>query len=168
MSNSQQTNKIAFRIPETIFGSVDLTRLIRELESLDDFLYQANLRTPGSNITPPRTSKVLSEVSEMNNLSLLEATHRKSLIQALTQLQEVAPKIHISFATEPSQSFMEEIVRWYRSNINSFVLVNVGLQPSIVVGCTVRSTNKFFDMSLRNRFSQSRDVLIKKLEEANG
>lgn len=167
MSKLQQENKVVFRIPETIFGTTDLSRLIRELESLDDFMYQATLRTPGSNITPPRTSKVLNEVSEMNGLSLLEASHRKSLVQALTQLQDIAPTVHISFASEPSQSFLEEIVRWYRSNINSLILINVGLQPSIVVGCTVRTTNKVFDMSLRNRFDKSREILIKKMEEVN-
>jgi F0F1-type ATP synthase delta subunit len=39
------------------------------------------------------------------------------------------------------------------------VLVQIGLQPNLGAGCVVRTTNKYFDMSLRTKFFDSRDKL---------
>jgi hypothetical protein len=155
------------QLPDRIAGSSDLAKTQRELEKVDDFLYQTNLRMPGRPVTLPKSSKMLDDLAEINGVSLLEETNRKKLLEALASLAESSPAIHISFASEPSNSFLEKIVSWSRENIHPYVLVNVGLQPSVIVGCELRTTNKVFDMSLRNKFEQMHDVLVKKLEEVN-
>ncbi|HEX5798107.1 MAG TPA: hypothetical protein VFX79_02025 [Candidatus Saccharimonadales bacterium] len=155
------------KLPNRIAGTSDLAKTQRELEKVDDFLYQTNIRMPGRPVTLPKSSKMLDDLAEINGVSLLEEADRKELLQALEKLSETAAVMHISFAAEPSNSFLEKIVDWARTNIDPFVLVNVGLQPSVIVGCEVRTTNKVFDMSLRNKFEHMHDVLAKKLGEIN-
>ncbi len=157
----------SLKLPDRLSGTADLTRTQRELEKVDDFLYQTNIRMPGRPVTLPKSSKILDELVEMNGISLLNEADRKKLLEALEKLSEISPVVHISFASEPSSSFLQKIVSWSRRSIYPYVLVNVGLQPSVIVGCEVRTTNKVFDMSLRNKFEQMHEVLAEKLEEIN-
>jgi F0F1-type ATP synthase delta subunit len=69
----------------------------------------------------------------------------------------------MSFAADPSASFSAKIVGWLRANIHPLSLLEIGLQPTIAAGCIVRTTNKVFDLSLRNRFSEHTELLLKSL-----
>lgn len=168
MSKEKKENKeFKLKLPNRLSGTSDLAKTQRELEKVDDFLYQTNLRMPGRPVTLPKSSKMLDDLAEANGVSLLEEDDRRKLLVALEKTAENSPIMHISFAAEPSNSFLEKIVGWSRENIDPHILVNVGLQPSVVVGCEVRTTNKVFDMSLRSKFEQMHDVLAKKLKEVN-
>jgi len=165
--SEQKQNTAVFQLPNNLTGLVDLSRLIRELEELDDFMYQTSIREPGSAMRLPRMSKLLDEIAINNHYSLLDSDQRKKLLKALKTIEEHASVIHISFAVDPTTNFMKKIVTWMRENFDRYVMVEVGLQPTISVGCVVRTNNKIFDMSLRNRFSEHRDVLVKKISEAS-
>lgn len=155
--------KIFILTPE-IISSLDIGRLIREAEKLDDFLYQTTLRSPGTSMTMPKTTRTLEKLAETNGISLVESTHRKHLIGNLQALRISGKKIHISFAVEPSPAVVQKIVAWMRSNIDPNLIIEVGIQPNISVGCVVRTTNKIFDMSLRSRFKNSKAKLAELLE----
>lgn len=166
MSNTEH-EKNAIEFPGKLSGAIDLARIIRELDVLSQSLQQASIRTPGENVQLPKTSKLLEEVAALNKVSLLDSNQREQFLDLLKSIKNHAPVIHIAFATEPSSQFVSKITSWMRSNISPIILVDVGLQPAITAGCTVRTTNKVFDMSLRHRFAESRGVLVKKLTEAN-
>lgn len=169
MSDSQtKTRKVTFKLPDKIVGSTELIRIMRELDDLDDFLYQTNLRSPGTSVSLPKYTKTLDELADINQISLLKEPERKKLIEVLKQLEKQSPTMHISFAVEPSPAFKQKIVAWAREQLHPYILVNVGLQPSVVVGCEVRTTNKIFDMSLRNRFKETRKILVEELEKNDG
>src|SRR3989344_2951456 len=91
-----------FVLPEDLISSVDLARTLRELVALDESLYQANLRAPGQSTKVGRSSRILEDVAAHNGVSLLNAQHRAELINALKAFGRTAPKIHMSFAVEPS------------------------------------------------------------------
>ena len=150
----------SLQLTPDIITALELNRVIRELENLDDFLHQANIRTPGSSMSLPKTTKLLEGLAEANGFSLLDTVHRKHLIGKLRNLKLKVKKVHISFAVEPSPRVIRKIVLWMRENIHPQVVVEIGVQPTISVGCIVRTTNKVFDMSLRNRFSSSKTILI--------
>ena len=168
MQDTKQNSSI--KLPDRLVTSVDLSRVARELKQLDDWLTQANLRSGGQPVNAPKTSATLEELASINNVSLLEKAHREQLINVLSAFIEHAPKIHMSFAVEPSANFLNKMIVWLRKNVNPVVLLEVGLQPTITAGCSVRTTNKVFDMSLRNRFVDSRPMLVKsiaKFEDKN-
>lgn len=158
---SKVTENVRLLLPNRLVSSVDLTRTIRELTNLDDSLHQASLRTPGKPTAIPKTTRTLEDLAEINKISLLEKRHREVLLEALKIYQKKAPVIHMSFTVEPSAVVTGEIIDWLRKNIKENVLLDVGLQPTIVVGCVVRTSNKVFDMSLRHNISKQAPVLMK-------
>lgn len=152
-------------LPDRLIGSVDLARVRRELDELDDSINQSNLRSPGEPTKLARSSVTLEEIARANKIQLTDEKQRMELKNLLLMLSEHAPRIHMGLASEPSAGFTRKIIGWLRSNIHPFTLLEVGLQPSIAAGCTLRTNNKFFDMSLRSHFSENRDLLLQKITE---
>jgi F0F1-type ATP synthase delta subunit len=152
------------KLPTLVFGIVEIRRMRREVEALEDFVKQAEIREPGKQQQLPRTSRLLDALATDNNLQLLQPGHRKYISNFLHAVETEAPNIHISFAIDPSSAFTAKIVTWLRANIHPFTLLEVGVQPTVAVGCVVRTTNKVFDFSLRERFTNSQELLIKALE----
>lgn len=143
----------------------DLKRARRELEGLDDFLHQANLRQGGKTVKMPTVSRVIETLATDNKLNMLKKTERDQLMKFLTLLIQKAPVLHMSFASEPSGAFLNKLIMWLRANIHPQVMVSIGLQPSIAAGCIVRTANKQFDFSLRQAFDQQTEVFIASMKE---
>lgn len=148
-------------LPILVFGPIEVRRLQRELEALEEYLAQNRIREPGKQESLPKTSRLLDDLAGNNNLNLLLADHRERLSAFLGLVNQKAPVVHISLAADPSSAFMAKIVAWLRVNIHPQALLHLGLQPSIAAGCILRTNNKTFDFSLRNHFLQHRDLLLK-------
>ena len=154
------------RLPEIVVGIVDLSRLIRELRAIGDALDQEQLRSKrgiDSN-APPKMSRSLEEFVSLNHIDLSAKKEREDVCRFLEDLRSRAMVVHISFATDPSASFTSRIVAWFRAEVHPLVLIQVGLQPNIAAGCIVRTENKYFDFSLRHRFSDNRKLLVDMIE----
>jgi hypothetical protein len=152
-------------VPPLITSPSDVTRLRREILALDNYLEQESLRTPGApQAKLPKTSRLLDELATSNGLNLLEKATRQHLTDFLTDVYEHAPVVHISFATDPSSAFMQKVVQWFRQNIHPSVLVRIGLQPTIAAGCVVRTTNQYFDFSLRQHLKKHQPELLAALK----
>ena len=147
-------------LPLSVVGPVDLGRLVRELAAVDNALHEQQIRTPGQELKAPKTTIMLDELLSLNKMSLLKAEDRKAMKDFLATVKEKAPHVHISFSADPSPLFVQKLMNWLRTNIHPVVLLTVGLQPGIGAGCVVRTTNKYFDMSLAQDFSKKRDMLL--------
>ncbi len=156
----------ALKLPTLVVGKVDIARLLRELESTDEYLAQAAVRQPGTPMQLPRSSRLLEELARENGLNLLQEADRARLLEFLRDIKENAPVIHMSFASDPSPAFTNKLVIWLRREIHPLILLQVGLQPSIAAGCIVRTPNKYFDLSLRQHLVRSRPLLLEKIREA--
>ncbi len=152
-------------LPSLVIGRADALRLQRELEALNDFLYQAGLRAGGEQTAKlPKTSRVLDEFAAINKLNLVMPESRKSSLEFMEIIVTKAPVVHMSFAVEPSSAFRQKLIVWWRQNIHGYVLMDVGLQPNIAIGTVVRTSNKQYDFSLRKHFTDNKDVLVKLLQ----
>ncbi len=155
-------------IPPHIISSGDVKRLKRELEQLEEFIKQSNLRKPGTFLEKlPKTSRSLSDFGELNKLNLLLEKDRLLANQFLADLIDKAPVVNVGLATEPSVVFMTKIAAWFRNNINPLILINFGLEPTIAAGCTIRTLNKFHDFSLRKHFDAQHPLLLSKIKESS-
>jgi len=150
-------------LPDQITTPGDLNRLIRELDDLDEYLNQAALRSAQEPSRLPQTSKALEELAALNSLQLLKADDRATFKDLLAKIKQQAPTIHFGFASAPSLTFLSKLVSWLRTNIHPQILIRVGLEPSIIGGCIVRTTNKQFDFTLRKHFVGKHDLLVKAL-----
>ncbi|MDB5169035.1 MAG: hypothetical protein JWO41_391 [Candidatus Saccharibacteria bacterium] len=152
----------AFSLPLSVVGPVDLGRMIRELEALDNELLQQELRKD-QQVKLPKTSHLLDQTIELNKYDLLKEADRKELKQQLAHLHDSAPTLHISFSADPSPLFIEKIMAWLRKEISPQLLLTIGEQPNIGAGCVVRTTNKYFDFSLRDHFMKQKVLLMESL-----
>lgn len=158
----EKHKKADLELTEEVITTLDLSRVIRELEKLDDFLHQSGLRGKTENL--PKITESLRAISQANKVSLTNSEQRKHLLSLLNELKAASKKVHISFAVEPSPAVIKKIAVWMRQNIDKQLILDVGIQPTISVGCVVRTKNKVFDMSLRNRFSESKKILAASME----
>ena len=158
--------KNELKLPTSLVGRVDVARMLRELGGLNDFFVAAKARQAGTPIQPPGVTRVLSALAETNHINLLEEGSRRELAARLEVLRKQAPQLHISFAVEPSPKALEQLVTWFRSSIHPHTLLQVGLQPGIALGCTLRTPNKFFDMSLRAYLEKQEQYLVELIKGA--
>ena len=154
------------KLPLTITSRIDITRVMRELHNLDDFLVAAAVRTTGQPMQLPRLTRQLEDLARDNARNLLEEDQRKELYAKLNTMMTKAPQLHISFAAEPSAKAIQRILMWLRESIHPQTLVQVGLQPTMAVGCAVRTPNLFFDLSMRQYLAQQEPYLAQLIKEA--
>lgn len=150
------------KLPDMVVSRSDCAHLGRELELLDGKLTQAKIRKDAQ-AEAPRLSHLLEELSQINNLNLAELANRQRLQKFLTDLKTEAPVVHMSFAVEPSVQVTTKLITWLRSQIHPFVLLNIGLQPTIAAGCVVRVGSKYIDLSMRQHLLNKRADLIARL-----
>ncbi|HET9721721.1 MAG TPA: hypothetical protein VFP32_01690 [Candidatus Saccharimonadales bacterium] len=149
------------KLPSVVVGQTEVARLERELNELDDFFVDAKGRQTGTSFKPPKLSRLLDELSQENDVNLLNESERSKLIKDINELLSRAPRLHISFASEPSPKALERVLTWLRDNIHPQILLQVGLQPTIAAGCVLRTPNKVFDMSLRASLQKEVPYLTK-------
>jgi hypothetical protein len=152
-------------LPITVVSLIDLGRLQRELAAVEVFLEQAAARAAGQSLSLPRLTHNLDATAQANKLNLLVEADRQKLTAFLTKVRDKAPVMHISFASDPSAAFLQKIVSWFRTTIHPLVILQVGLQPTIAAGCVLRTSNKYFDLSLRRHFAANRKLLVEKIGE---
>ncbi len=153
-------------LPLSVITFIDLSRVGRELNNLDEFMLQSTIRKPGTPMQLPRLSKLLDDTASFNKLNLLDQDDRKALINALSYIKEHAPKLHISFSAEPSAQFVTKIADYIRKEINPLALIQIGLQPTIAAGCILRTPNKQFDLSLRQHLRNNRPLLVELIHKS--
>lgn len=151
-------------LPVQVVTPSDVGRILRELETVDNVMLQASLN--GKTGTTKLTG-LTGQTAHTNKIDMSLPEDRKRLTVFLKQVKQSAPVLHISFSADPQMPFLEKLVAWLRSEIHPLVLVKIGLQPNIGAGCVVRSTNKYFDMSLRKDFEKSKQNLLSVLENLN-
>jgi hypothetical protein len=152
-----------FQLPISVVGRIDAGRLLREVELIDEFLSQMAIREPGSAVKMPKTSRLFDEILTVNKINVLHTDDRQRLMSFLINVKAKAPVLHMSFSADPSPLFVQKLIAWIRQEIHPLALLQVGLQPNMGAGCVVRSTNKYFDFSLRERFKGKRQLLVERL-----
>lgn len=152
-----------FSLPIAVVTIMDLGRLERELAAIDEFMVQANIRAAGTQPQLPKSSHNLEELAQLNKANLLLVGDRQQLETALTALRKSAPVVHISFVADPTPAVLSKIITWFRTEIHPYVFLQVGLQPNIAAGCTLRTSNKYFDLSLRKYFGEHKQQLFDQL-----
>ena len=137
-------------LPPSLTGKKELIKVQRELESLSEKMVQAHVVSEqlGKETPLPALTDTTSELASLNHLTLDKKTI-SLLIKVLQQLRESAPTLRISFAVEPDRQSIAKIVSWFRKEVGSEVLLQVGIQPSIAGGCIVQTPGNRYDFSLR-------------------
>lgn len=152
-----------FVLPLNMIGRAEVSHAEREVIHLDEVLRQINISGKSSGQTFPPTSQILAEFSKANNLDIYKPSDRDLLQQHLVYIKTHAPYVHASFASDPPLAAVQKILAWMRREVNPMILMQIGLQPGIGGGCILRTTNKYFDLSLRRFFNEHSELLTSQL-----
>jgi hypothetical protein len=154
----------SFKLPKTVYqmGQIrllkfDLASLIDQLDSLQN----QELVTKDK----LKVNHLLLELLEFNNLDYTKRSDLILLQGALESLESQAQILHFSFNQRPRPEFIYTLVEWLRGNIGPKILISVGYNPSLGLGFTIRTDNKYFDFSLAKRFSSHHQELVNLIRE---
>jgi hypothetical protein len=156
----------SYMLPAALIGRADLSRLVREVESVDADLESQKVRTHAdkSGYRMPTMSRSLSDFVDLNKIDLADDKRRMELTENLRVLKDKAPIMHMTFAVDADPEFLQQLVTWIRTEVHPHALLSVGLQPSIVGGVYVRTPNHVHDYSIKTLLSGKRDIIVHELE----
>ena len=171
MTEDTKTKTYAeYVLPPTVVTRVDIARLVREVEWVDNELTTAMVRAKAGVQQPaqPVITGALEDFLRLNKLSLEAAQKRSNVLKQLRQLKDSAPIIHMTFAVNADRESLQELAAWLRSSIHPQAVISVGLQPALVAGVYLRTPNHVHDFSMRAALGKNRSVLVKELESLRG
>ncbi len=156
------------KLPTSIVSAGDARRLQRDLAKLEETIQAIRLRTNAPVAKLPRLSRALEEFASTNRLNFLMPDDRHHAKVFVDYVLKKAPIMHISFASEATRKFTTELIVWLRSNYDTEMLIEIGLEPNIAAGSVVRTANKMFDFSLIHHLKDQRPMLMEHLRRATG
>lgn len=168
-----ETHKLTyeeFTLPSSVVSRIDVSRLVSEVEWLDNEMTAAMVRAKTVNQTKVDSvlSTQLSDFLEQNKISLEVGHDRTDLIKQLRLLKNKVPVVHMTFAAPADHDSLQTLADWVRTSVHPQAVIDVGLQPALVGGVYVRTSNQVFDLSLRGKIEAGRGVLVKELEALRG
>jgi len=159
-----------FVLPPNLVSKLDVSRLVSEVERIDNELTAAAVRektgAPGQAV--PAMSEQLTDFLAQNQLSLDDSNARSKIITEMRRMKDTLPIIHMTFAVEADRESLGQLAQWLRQQIHPQAVIAVGLQPALVAGVYLRTPNHVHDLSLRAKLQGSRDLLVKELEANHG
>lgn len=158
-----------FVLPPSVVTRVDISRLVSEMEQLDNDLRTIAVRAKSgvSEHTQPRLSDQMNDFMVANQLQVGAAQQRAELIKQLRLLKDNVPNIHMTFASTADNDSLGQVVSWLRQKIHPQTTLTVGLQPGIIGGAYIRTPNHVHDLSLRAQLAKSRHLLVEAVEAVN-
>ena len=170
MSDTEVKNYSEFVIPPSIVSKGDISRLVREFESLDNALTAQSVRKK-ANAAPeelPATSPQLKAFLDANPLDLESSNARTAYVKQLRTLKGKVPVMHMTFAVVADPESLQQLSAWVRGSIHPQTVIESHLQPALVAGVYLRSPNHVFDLSVRNKLKSKRGELEKELGALRG
>lgn len=170
MSKVEVLTPANFILPLSVVSKVDVSRLVSELERVDNDLTAAAVRakTDSSDQSTPLMSEQLADFLDQNKLTLGNAHQRGELITQLRLLKDKVPVVHMTFAVPVDRDSLQQIAQWLRSSVHAQAVIAVGLQPALVAGVYLRTPNHVLDLSVRGLLAGRRDILVKELGALHG
>ncbi len=170
MSHPEELSSSRFVLPASVVSKVDLRRLVNELEQIDNYLVSVEARQKVGAVASqqPAMSEQLRDLVSVNSLNLSSSQERSSLIRQIREFKDKAPTIHMTFASTADQESLRLLANWVRAEIHPQAVISIGLQPGLLGGVHLRTTNQIHDLSLRSQLSGKRHLLVKQLEALGG
>ncbi len=156
-----------FVIPPAVATRADFSRVMLELERVDNDLEAQKARAAGQPVSYllPAMSRALNEFVEVNKIDLASDKARMALRERMRHLKDHAPVVQMTFARDVDPASMTRLAAWCRENLHPQTLLQVGMQPALVGGVYIRTPNHVYDFSLRQRLQDRRSTIAASLDE---
>jgi F0F1-type ATP synthase delta subunit len=161
---------VNFVLPLSVLSKVDVSRLVNELERVDNEQTQATVREKVASTAHPELmiSRQFADFLNENKLTIATSQERAALLKQLRLLKEHIPVIHMTFAVNADRDSLAKLTQWLRTSISAQAVIEVGLQPALIAGVSVRTPNHIHDLSMREVIKKNHGLLVKELEVLRG
>ena len=158
---------MVLNLPPNIANKRDIVQTLREIESIQEALLQHKVAKEQvqQDRSIPAIGERLDNLLKVNDLKR-DGESLKHLHEKLVRIREYAPRVRVSFASEPEAEVTEKVVGWFRKELGLPVLVNFGVQPSIAGGFILQTDTHRYDFSLREHILNSVDKFREVLHRA--
>ena len=165
MSKSDVKDYSEFILPSTIVTKKDVSRLVREFEAVDNALTTTSVRKKagGQVGEVPAMSPQLTAFLDVNTVDLNNTKARSAYIKLLRQLKDKVRVVNMTFAVVADPESLQQLTSWLRASVHPQTVIEAHLQPALVAGVYLRTTNHVFDLSVRNALKSKRGELEKEL-----
>lgn len=171
MSTTPDTAQNVFTLPSTLISLVDIAHLMRDIEQYDDAVTARETRMRSGVAVAQsqiKTTEAMRDFLEVNQLRLEDSRQRRELQVALERMKKTIPVVHMTFATEAHREHLEQMVMWVRTHLHPQAVIDVGLQPSLIAGVYIRTSNQVYDFSLRGALQDGRTLLKQEIGALRG
>ena len=157
-------------LPSSLATRSDLQRVIAEIERIDNSLNSAQIHEQIGHPADDSltTSRQLADFLQINDIDIKNGEDRSRLLHDARHLKIAAPVVHVTFATSADNDELTKIIDWVRQSVHPMAVLAVGLQPSLIGGVYIRTTNKVFDFSARSQLANGRHIIKRELEALSG
>lgn len=152
-----------FILPSFISSKADVHQLLAELLQIEDFLYKAKTRQPGSKLSLPKTTADLDRFAEINHRNVLNHGHRIDMARFLRAVYKYAPEIGIIVPPNTDLIVIDTIINWFRQNIHAQTLIIRSSHKQLAGGAIIRIRHKSYDFSLNTKLSTADSILLEGL-----
>lgn len=159
-----------FILPASVVSKIDVGRLVREFEGLDNALTEKGVRkkAKASEKQMPALSPQLQEFLDENPVELENSRARSAYVKQLRALKANVRTMNMTFAVVADPESLQQLSAWVRKSIHPQTVIEAHLQPALVAGMYLRTPNHVFDMSVRNALKAKRGDLEKELGSFRG
>ncbi len=170
MSSAEVKDYTEFALPANIVSKGDISRMVREFEALDNALTAQTVRKKagGESEAAPAQSPQLSGFLDANPVDLENTASRSAYIKQLRLLKDHVRIMNMTFAVVADPESLQQLSAWIRQSVHPQTVIEAHLQPALVAGVYLRTTNHVFDMSVRNALKSKRSDLEKELGALRG
>jgi hypothetical protein len=166
MNEASLKTRADFILPLNVVSKIDLSRLINEIERVDNELSAVVVRAKTGFGEPAHisASDQLTDFLFKNQLTLESARERTDVLRQLGALKDTAPVLRMTFAVEADPESLQQLAQWARDSVHPHALLAIGLQPALVAGVYLRTPNHVHDLSMRGMLEGQQTMLVKELE----
>jgi hypothetical protein len=170
MTEAARKTYADFTLPPSLVSKIDVSRMVGEAERIDSALTTESVRAKTGAAQEPRPalSQSFEDFLTQNGLSLANSQERSELVRQLRLLKDNLPVIHMTFAVKADPESLQQLMAWLRQSVHPQAVISVGLQPALIAGVYLRTSNKVMDLSLRAKLEGSHDLLVKELGALRG
>lgn len=170
MSKAEIKDYSEFTLPAGVVTKVDVSRLVREFEAVDNALTAKTVRKKAGaeSAEPPAISPQLTAFLDQNPVELDDTNARSAYIKQIRKLKDNVKVMNMTFAVVADPESLQQLSAWLRTSVHPHTVIDVHLQPALVAGVYLRSQNHVFDFSVRNALKAKRGELEKELGALRG
>lgn len=162
-------NSMSFILPPSVVSKADVAYLVLEAERIDRELTAQTVRSKVGAAAEERLtmSQQLADFLAQNQLTVA-AGQWGELIKQLRTVKEAVPVFHMTFAVPADRDSLQQLVQWLRTSVHPQAVLEVGLQPALVAGVSIRTPNRVHDFSMRSVLRKNHGLLVKELGALRG